>query len=125
MATNPGTWIVTKIIFPVADMGVAVDFYRRLGFEVEQYDSGYAWVRHRGEELLHLALAPALNPEDNAAAGYLHVQDVADWHAAWSATDADAEVGVVVGPLLDQPWGMREFSLRDPSGNLLRIGQNL
>jgi hypothetical protein len=25
----------------------------------------------------------------------------------------------------DQPWGMREFTLVDPSGNLVRIGHDL
>ena len=25
--------------------------------------------------------------------------------------------------LADQPWGMREFNVWDPHGNLLRIGQ--
>jgi uncharacterized glyoxalase superfamily protein PhnB len=30
---------------------------------------------------------------------------------------------VPVTPLVDQPWGMREFALTDPSGNRLRIGR--
>lgn len=49
---NPGTRIVPKIIFPVGDMTAASEFYRALGFEVESYDGGYAWVKHRNEELL-------------------------------------------------------------------------
>ncbi|MEM7274868.1 MAG: VOC family protein [Actinomycetota bacterium] len=120
-AGNPGTAVVTKIIFPVADMAAAVGFYRTLGFDVEQYDGGYACVRHRGEELLHLALAQELDPATNRAAGYLHVQDVDRWHDAWAVVVDDR----VTDPLGDRPWGMREFSIRDPAGNLLRIGQNL
>jgi hypothetical protein len=27
--------------------------------------------------------------------------------------------------LADKPWGMREFAIIDPDGNLLRIGQTL
>ncbi len=118
-ANNPGTRIVTKIIFPVADMDGALSFYRSLGFDVESFDGGYAWVRHRGEEILHLALVAELRPADNHAAGYFHVQDVDEWHDAWSAA------GVEVGPLIDHPWQMREFAMTDPSGNLLRVGQNL
>jgi hypothetical protein len=26
---------------------------------------------------------------------------------------------------IDQPWGMREFALVDPSGNLVRVGHDL
>lgn len=118
-ASNPGTSIAAKIIFPVADMAAASGFYRSLGFLVDSYDEGYGWVSHRGEELLHLALVSDLDRGANRAAGYLHVQDALDWHRAW------ASAGVTVSPIEDQPWGMREFSLHDPDRNLLRIGQNL
>ncbi len=119
MPTTPGTRIVTKIVFPVSDMQRATSFYGSLGFEVESFDADYAWVTHRGEEILHLALVPNLDPGANHAAGYFHVQDATEWHAAWTAGGAD------VGPIDDHPWGMREFALKDPSGNRLRIGQNL
>lgn len=115
---NPTTAIVTKIIFPVTDMDEAVSFYRGLGFAVEGFDGGYSFVIHRGEEILHLALVPELDRTANRAAGYFHVQDAADWHAAWAeATE--------VTPIVDHPWQMREFSLTDPNGNLIRVGQNL
>jgi catechol 2,3-dioxygenase-like lactoylglutathione lyase family enzyme len=119
MADNPGTPIVTKIIFPVDDLGRAAAFYRDLGFEVEAWDESYAWVSNGGSELLHLARADRFDPGANRAAGYLHVQDAAAWHRAWMGA------GVEVTDLVEQPWGMREFSLRDPAGNLLRVGQNL
>ena len=109
--------IVAKIVFPVADMAAAVAFYESLGLEVERHDDGYAWVRHGGDEVLHLAGVPDLDVDANRAAGYWHVQDAPAWHARCSAADP--------GPVVDQPWGMREFALRDPSGNLLRGGQNL
>lgn len=115
---NPGTKIVTKIIFPVSDMDEASAFYRTLGFQVESYDSGYAVVTNGGEEVLHLSLVSELDGQANHAAGYFHVQDAADWHAAWSST------GLEIGPIVDHPWQMREFALHDPSGNLLRVGQN-
>lgn len=119
MADNPGTSIVMKTILPVADMATAVAFYRSLGFAVEQFDAGYAWVTHQGDEILHLAGVDALDPSANHAAAYVHVQDAADWHTAW------ADTGAAVTEVIDQPWGMREFTLTDPAGNLLRIGQNL
>jgi hypothetical protein len=30
-----------------------------------------------------------------------------------------------MNPPRDEPWGMREFTVVDPSGNLLRIGHDL
>lgn len=116
--TLPAERIVTKIIFPVRDLAEAVGFYETIGFEVEAVDESYAWVRHRGEEVLHLALSAGLDPAVNAAAGYLHVQDPDAWHAACSEA-------VEAGELADRPWGMREFEMRDPSGNQLRVGANL
>ncbi len=117
--TAPHDRIVTKIIFPVSDMDAAALFYRSLGFDVDSHDGGYSWVTHRGEEILHLALDPELDRDANRAAGYFHVQDADDWYRAW------AGAGVTLGPIEDHPWQMREFSLRDPSGNLLRVGQNV
>ena len=108
--------IVAKIIFPTADMGRSVRFYESLGLEVERYDDGYAWVRHGGDEVLHLAGVTDLDIAANRAAGYWHVQDADRWHERCAPATP--------GPVIDQPWGMREFTLHDPSGNLLRVGQN-
>lgn len=118
-SANTGTRIVAKAILPVADMTEASAFYKTLGFEVERYDAGYAWVTNHGVEVLHLAGVPELDRGANCAACYLHVQDVDAWHDAWSLA------GVETGPVADRPWQMREFELRDPDGNLLRIGQNI
>lgn len=108
-----------KIVFPVADLAEATAFYERLGFIVEMYDSSYAWVAHRGTEILHLSLDSELDKAVNPTSGYLHVRDVDRWHESWS------DAGMNPSATEDRPWGMREFSLRDPSGNLLRVGANL
>ena len=103
-------------ILPVAELGPAVAFYRTLGFEVVLYDAGYAWVSHDGHEILHLRLVPDLDVGANSASCYLHVSDADALHVEWSAAGVDA------GPLEDTPWGMREFAIRDPSRNIVRIG---
>lgn len=110
---------VTKIIFPTVDMKASIAFYENLGFSVVSYDEGYAWVRSEGRELFHLSSYPELNRGENRAAGYFHVQNVEEVHERWTATVPTTD------PLGDRPWGMREFSVTDPSGNLLRVGQNL
>ncbi len=106
-------------ILPVRDLETASDFYRRLGLQVDHFDAGYAIVVLAGRELLHLQTNTSLDAGSNPSSLYLNVRDVDAWHARW--LDAGAPVGAVV----DQPWGMREFSIDDPSGNTLRVGTNL
>src|SRR5919106_5270626 len=60
-----------------------------------------------------------IDPARNRAGCYLVVRDVDDWHTRMAAA------GLPVTPVADQPWGMREYALTDPSGNRLRIGQPL
>jgi uncharacterized glyoxalase superfamily protein PhnB len=67
---------------------------------------------------LDLAEAP-FDPAMNAAGCYVIVPDVDDWHARLTAA------GLPVTEPADQPWGMREFTLTDLSGNRLRIGRSL
>lgn len=117
----PATRVIAnaKAVLPVASMTAAAAFYLQLGFDVQGYDPGYAWVLLGGEEILHLREVADLDAARNAASCYLHVGDAGGWHAAWKAA------GAPVGPIDDQPWGMREFTLDDPSGNLIRVGQNI
>lgn len=105
-------------IFPVRDMDEAREFWTRAGVEVELYDAGYAFVLVGDTEVAHLRLNPGLDPVRNAAACYIHAGDPAGWHQRWAAA------GLPVTDLKVQPWGMREFSVTDPSGNLVRIGHN-
>lgn len=110
-----------KPILPVADVAATSDFYRSLGFEVVAYDDTYAWVRHCGWELFHLAAVDEPGDSGAGAALYLHVADADAWRAGLVASGADVSIGAVA----DMPWGMREFAVTDPGGNVIRIGHNL
>ncbi len=114
----PTQHVMGTPVLPVVELESAVSFYRNLGFEVTVYDEGYAWVLQGGHELFHLRLC-SFEPSANAASCYLHVEDADAWHRTWA--DEDSSVGLIE----DQPWGMREFSLTDPSGNLIRVGHHL
>lgn len=109
----------TVAILPVADVPAAMAWHRRLGFEVEAYDDGYAWVRDEGSEIYHLARHEAHAADGNGAAVYLHVHDADAWHQQF------VDEGLAVTPLVNEPWGKREFSLADPDGNRLRLGADL
>ncbi len=109
-------------VLPVSDMDEAIGFYRHLGFDVESYDAGYAWVRTCGWEFLHLARASGLEPGASGAGAYVHVTDADEWHVAITAAAGD---DAAIGGVVDQPWGMREFAVTDPAGNVVRFGRNL
>ena len=107
-------------ILPVIDMAASVAFYRSAGFEVREYEGGgYAFVTYDDESVFDLDQTElAMTPATNGAGCYLIVPDVDDWHHRLR------QGGHPVTPLEDQPWGMREFTLTDPSGNHIRIGHS-
>lgn len=105
-------------IFPVHNMTAAREFWTRAGLEVEEYSSEYAFVLFNGAEVAHLDLHADLDPERNAAACYVHIADPVDWLRRWK------EQGLPVSDVVVEPWGMIEFSVQDPSGNLIRLGRN-
>lgn len=110
--------VVVRAVLPVADLAVAGAFHARLGFEVTTYDDGYAWVNHHGDEVYHLRLVADLDPTANAATAFAFVGDVDAWHRRC------IRAGLDPSPVVDEPWGMREFTVVDPSGNHLRLGTN-
>ena len=105
-------------ILPVHDIGEAAAFWSRLpSLNVdEDEDGGYAFVLSGGSEVIHLALFPDLDVTGNHAGCYVHRPDIDQRYA--ECVDAD----LPVSEIRDEPWGMREFRLTDPSGNVLRIG---
>lgn len=105
--------------FPVGDLARAVDFYQRtLGFEVRVQAPEYGLaVLGSGDISLALLAGSAAGP----ASAYLEVADVeAVFEACQAAPDAD-----VTGPLTTRPWGLRDFGMHDPWGNMLGIGQRV
>jgi len=56
---------------------------------------------------------------------HLLVENVDDWHAHVVAARVGERFGVKFGEPGNRPWGMRDFTLVDPSGVLWRIAQNI
>lgn len=107
-------------ILPVQDMAASILFYEAAGFSVSEHEpgGGYAFVQHDDESAFDLdRVEGQFNPATNGAGCYVIVPDVEGWHARLAAAD------LPVTELQDKPWGMSEFTLTDPSGNHLRIGQ--
>ena len=111
-------------ILPSRAVGDTVAFYKRLGFEggAHEFDSGYAILRRGGIEL-HFFTHPDLVPAESSAGCYIRVLDVDSFYRSCSLSDLP-RTGIprVVAPE-DKPWGLREFAIVDPDGNLVRVGQ--
>ena len=105
------------------DIGETVTFYERLGFEVrglyEAFGPAYLIVR-RDDVELHFVHSPETHPHESHGGCYLRLADAQAVYDEWRAQG----VPDLHAPK-DTPWGMREFFIVDPSGNLLRIGTRL
>jgi catechol 2,3-dioxygenase-like lactoylglutathione lyase family enzyme len=109
---------------PCRSIGAATDFYRRLGFEggAHEFNGEYA-IFTRGAIELHFFTHRELNPVESSAGCYIRVQDVEGIYKSWSATGLPRSGIPRMDRLEDKPWGLREFAVVDPDGNLLRLGQ--
>lgn len=103
------------------DFDATIAFYRQLDFTLVSRHHDYLLLRHgdSGPEL-HFWLT-----EDRAIAEatgcYVRCADADALSERWRAQAPQARI---TRPE-DKPWGMREFYVFDPSGNLLRVGQAL
>ena len=73
-----------------------------------------------GRVELHFVHSPDTDPHESHGGCYLRLADAQAVYDEWEPL-ALAEVHAP----RDTPWGMREFFVVDPSGNLLRIGTRL
>ena len=111
-------------ILPSRSIAATVAFYRRLGFAggAHEADARYA-ILDRGPVELHFFAHEDLVPADSFAGCYVRVTDVEAWYRAFAAARLPTTGIPRLEPPADRPWGLREFALVDPDGNLLRVGQ--
>jgi catechol 2,3-dioxygenase-like lactoylglutathione lyase family enzyme len=102
-------------IIPARDVEESTAWYRdRLGFDVFHTEREYGIVG-RGESWIHFWGPSGIDPPDSNTMIRLGVRGIDGLYE-----QCEAE-GIVHpnGPLKDQPWGFREFSVRDHDGNLV------
>jgi uncharacterized glyoxalase superfamily protein PhnB len=106
-------------ILSVTDLSEALDYYQNvLGFQV-----GWSWGEPPSLASVcrdRVELNLSQSPEAQAAASrvYFHMTGVDAYYN--HITRAGANVAVA---LADRPYGMRDFSIVDPSGNALSFGE--
>ncbi|MFG1357804.1 bleomycin resistance protein [Xanthobacter pseudotagetidis] len=105
--------------FEVADPSAAATWYRdKLGFAVKWSMADYAIVGRDDDVEIHFWPRPATRPADHSSSVYVRLDDIDALHA----TMTGAAEGGRISPVQDRDWGMREFYVWDPDGNLLRFG---
>jgi catechol 2,3-dioxygenase-like lactoylglutathione lyase family enzyme len=115
-------------ILPSRDLDETRAFYEAIGFRPWFRDGGVNAsyeILSRGHLVVHFFLERQLDPAANDAGCYLRVADADRFHQECSVLNLPPSGIPRVNPPRDEPWGMREFNLVDPSGNLLRIGHDL
>lgn len=136
-------------ILTVLDLDEAAGFYARLGFAVESRYDDYLILHRKPSTELHLSRFPDHDPHATAGSIYLRVTDPQALHdslraelghdgvlfpapasgltpaltAELRARLAAGEGLVRLHEIEDKPWGMREFTVVDPAGNAVRVGQ--
>jgi catechol 2,3-dioxygenase-like lactoylglutathione lyase family enzyme len=108
-------------ILPVHDMRRARAFYQSLGFKAGYGEDFYEILR-RGNLVVHLEARGDLVPATNQTSCYWRVTDADALYQEFAVLGLPAEGSPSLSEPCDEPWGMREFTLKDPAGNLIRIG---
>jgi len=111
-------------ILPSRNIEDTLAFYRRFGFDGDIWGAPHFYaILTRDTVEIHFFTKSDLDPNSTAACCYIRVLDVDEIYREF------VNVGLANGGtpriynLENKPWGMREFSIVDPDGNLIRIGQ--
>jgi catechol 2,3-dioxygenase-like lactoylglutathione lyase family enzyme len=113
-------------ILPSRDLPATATFYSRLAFEQAGLWPDEYLIVTRGDAGLHFFFAPDTDPGTSIAGCYLYVPEADSLFAELSRLGLPSEgIPRLHGAPEDTDYGMREFALVDPDGNLLRIGASI
>jgi len=111
-------------ILPSRSVIATLDFFKRLGFEGKICGDGDSYaILTRDTVELHFFTHDELRPNESYAGCYIRVLNVENIYRAFALAKLPRKGIPRLDALEDKPWGMREFAVVDPDGNLLRIGQ--
>jgi catechol 2,3-dioxygenase-like lactoylglutathione lyase family enzyme len=108
-------------ILPSQDLSITRSFYESLGFKAGYHDDRYDILR-RGNLVVHLEHQHDLIPATNRTSCYWRVADADVLYQQFASLGLRSEGLPSLTAPRDESWGMREFTLRDPAGNLIRVG---
>jgi hypothetical protein len=112
-----------KAFVPSKDFELSKRFYADLGFEMAWSSDDLAYFHAGGASFL----LQRFYVREHAECFMMHllVEDVEAWWRHVSSQQLGQKYGVRVIPPGDRPWGIRDFTVDDPTGVLWRIGQRI
>lgn len=114
----PTTFIRSVPVLASLDLDETAQFYAdKLGFMVDFRYPNYLGLK-RDDLQLHFWLCSERHIAENTSC-YVYVQDITPLYEEYQAAG-------VIHPnadLSEKDWGMREFSVTDVHGNLIRFGE--
>ena len=115
--------IEIKAYVPARDFTLSQQFYRDFGFKVEPMSDQMAFCHCDGSSFL----LQNYYVKEYAENFMMHilVQDVESWWDHIVRKDIGTTYGVMIEPISNKPWGLRDFAVADPAGVLWRIGQEI
>jgi hypothetical protein len=112
-------------VLPSRSLRDTLAFFRRLGFDGKIHDYGDYAILTRGTVELHFFTHRELRPAESSAGCYIKVSNVESIYRDCASAELPRRGIPRQDALEEKPWGMKEFAIVDPDGNLIRIGQTL
>jgi catechol 2,3-dioxygenase-like lactoylglutathione lyase family enzyme len=113
----------TRSVLAVPSLQVSVPFYRdKLGMRVDLETPGWVFLSRDGFAVMLGECPDAIPPHalgDHSYFAYVTVAGIDALYAELMGRDLD-----ILKPLVDEPWGMREFALRTVDGHRIMFGQS-
>ncbi|MEM9265615.1 MAG: VOC family protein [Cyanobacteria bacterium P01_F01_bin.13] len=122
---SPPNYDVTEIkaFVPSKDFALCKQFYSDIGFELKWSDGELAYfaVDNSSFFLQNFYL------QEHADNFMMHllVANADDWWARITSNKIQEKYGIRLSEPEDREWGLRDFTLIDPTGVLWRIGNNI
>lgn len=115
--------IEIKAFVPAKDFDLSKAFYADMGFTLASDTDGIAYFHHGSSSFLLQDFYQKSSAENFMM--HMLVEDVYCWHQSIKDSRIADKYKVKISEVTQQPWGMLEFVVFDPSGVLWRFAQNV
>ncbi len=112
-----------KVFIPAKDFETSKRFYSEIGFTKASDEAGVAYFYCDSCSFLLQDFYDKTLAENLMM--HLLVEDIESWHEQITTSGVAEKYQVTISGIANQPWGMRDFVVHDPSGVLWRFGQNV